>query len=76
MEVIQSPELAPSDFHLFLHFTKHRAGQTIDEDNMVEMEASERLRAHAAQFCDIGTQKLIHSLTNALTRVVIMLKNI
>jgi hypothetical protein len=74
--MIQSPELAPSDFHLFLHFTKHLAGQTIDEDNMVEKEASEWLRAHAAQFCDVGTQKLVHSVTNALTRVVIMLRNI
>jgi len=31
-----SPDLAPSDFHLFLHLKTHLAGQKFDEDEVQE----------------------------------------
>jgi hypothetical protein len=60
---------------LFLHFKKHLAGQKFHEDEEVKNEVTTWLRAQAALFYDIGIQKLVPRLTNALTKVVIMLKN-
>ena len=34
-----SPDLAPSDFHLFLHLKKHLAGKKFDDDDEVQEEA-------------------------------------
>ena len=31
-----SPDLAPSDFHLFLHLKKHLAGKKFDDDDEVQ----------------------------------------
>jgi hypothetical protein len=33
-----SPELAPSDFHLFFHLKKHLAGKNFDDDDEVQVE--------------------------------------
>jgi hypothetical protein len=33
-----SPDLAPSDFHLFLHLKKHLAGQKFHEEEEVKNE--------------------------------------
>jgi hypothetical protein len=71
-----SPDLAPSDFHLFLHLKKHLAGQTFHVDEEVKNEVTTWLRAQAAEFYDIGMQKLVPRLKkNALTKVVITLIN-
>jgi len=32
VKVAHSPDLSPSDFHLFLHLKKHLAGQKFHED--------------------------------------------
>jgi hypothetical protein len=37
-----SPDLAPSDFHLFLHLKKHLAGKIFDDDDEVQEEACSR----------------------------------
>jgi histone-lysine N-methyltransferase SETMAR len=57
-----SPDLAPSDFHLFLHLKEHLAGQKFHEDEEVKIEVTAWLCAQAAEFCDIGIHKLIPKL--------------
>jgi hypothetical protein len=37
-----SPDLTPSDFHLFLHLKKHLAGKMFDDDDEVQEEACSR----------------------------------
>jgi hypothetical protein len=69
------PELALHDFHIFLHLKKHLASQKFHEDEEVKNEVTTWLCTQAAEFYDIRTQKLLSRLTNALTKVVITLKN-
>jgi histone-lysine N-methyltransferase SETMAR len=57
-----SPDLAPSDFHLFLHLKKHLDGQKFHEDEGVKSEVTTLLHAQAAVFYDIGIQKLVPRL--------------
>jgi hypothetical protein len=54
-----SPDLVPSNFHLFLHLKKHLTGQKFHEDKEVKNEVTTWLRAQAAEFCNIGIQKLV-----------------
>jgi len=49
-----SPDLAPGDFHLFLHLKKHLTGRKFDEDEFTPL-----LRAKAAELYDIGMQNLV-----------------
>jgi histone-lysine N-methyltransferase SETMAR len=49
-----SPDLAPSDFNLFLHLKKFLAGQCFNNDEDVK-----RAVQKAATFYDEGIQKLI-----------------
>jgi hypothetical protein len=62
------PDLAPSDFHLFLHLKKHLAGQKFHEDEEVENEVTTWLRAQAAGLYDIGIQKLVPGLNKCLDK--------
>jgi hypothetical protein len=54
--------------HLLLHIKKQMAGQTYNEDEEVKNEATAWLRAHVAEFCDIGIQNLIPRLNKCLDR--------
>jgi hypothetical protein len=63
-----SPDLVPSDFHLFLHLKKHLAGQKFHEDEEVKNEVTTWLRAQAAEFYDIGIQKLVSTLNKCLDK--------
>jgi histone-lysine N-methyltransferase SETMAR len=45
----QSPDLAPSDFHLFLHLKKHLAGHTFHKDEEVKNKVTTWWRAQAAE---------------------------
>jgi histone-lysine N-methyltransferase SETMAR len=63
-----SPDLAPSDFHLFLHLKKHLAGQKFYEDEEVKNEVTTCLCAQAAEFYDIGIQKLVPRLNKCLDK--------
>ena len=63
-----SPDLAPTDFHLFLHLNKLLAGQKFHEDEEAKNEATTWLYAQSAEFCDIGTQNLVPRLNKWLDK--------
>ena len=54
-----SPDLAPSDYHLFLHLKKHLGGQRLQDDNEVKTSVIQWLTSQAAEFYEEGTQKLV-----------------
>jgi histone-lysine N-methyltransferase SETMAR len=60
-----SPDLAPSDFHLFLHLKKHLAGKNFDEDEVQE-EVMTWFKGQAADFYDPEIQKLVPRLNKYL----------
>jgi hypothetical protein len=51
-----------------LHFKKHLAGQKFHEEEEVKNEVTTWLCAQAAEFCDIGIQKLVHRLNKCLDK--------
>ena len=69
-----SPDLAPSDLHLFLHRKKFLAGKKFDDDDDVQEEVK-TFRGQAADFYDSRIQKLVPRLINVWTMPVTMLKN-
>ncbi|KDR24502.1 hypothetical protein L798_10791, partial [Zootermopsis nevadensis] len=56
-----SPDLAPSDFHLFLHLKKFLSGQCqrFENDREAEMVVTQWVPSQAADFYDTGIQKLV-----------------
>jgi histone-lysine N-methyltransferase SETMAR len=54
-----SPDLAPSDFHLFLHLKKFLASQSFNNDEDVKRAVQKWLSSQAAMFYDEGIQKLV-----------------
>ena len=63
-----SPDLASSDFHLFLHSEKQLASQKFHEDEEVKNEDATWLLARAAELCDIGIQNLVPRLNKCLDK--------
>ena len=61
----RSPDLAPSDFHLFLHLQKHLAGKKFDDDDEVQ-EVMTWFKGQARDFYDSGIQKLVPRLNKCL----------
>jgi len=61
-----SPDLAPSDFQLFLHLNKHLAGKKCEDDDEVQDEVMKWFKGQAAEFYDSGTQKLVPRLNKCL----------
>jgi hypothetical protein len=59
---------------LFLHSKKRLAGQKFHEDKEVKNEVTTWLCAQAAEFYDIGIQKLVPRLNKASTKVEEQLK--
>jgi hypothetical protein len=53
---------------LFLHLKKHLASQKFYEDEEVKNEVTAWLRAQAAEFYDIGIQKLVTRLNKCLDK--------
>jgi hypothetical protein len=49
-----SLDLAPSDFHLFLHLKKHFAGKKSDNNDEVLEEVMTWFKGQAADFYDSG----------------------
>jgi len=47
-------DLAPSDFHLFLHLKKHLDGKNFDDDDKVQEEVMTWFIGLAADFYDSG----------------------
>jgi histone-lysine N-methyltransferase SETMAR len=55
-----SPDLAPSDFHVFLHLTTFLAGRRFhNNNNKVKEAVNTWLASQAASFYDAGIQKLV-----------------
>ncbi|GFX10618.1 histone-lysine N-methyltransferase SETMAR [Trichonephila clavipes] len=54
-----SPDLAPSDYHLFMHLKKHLVGQHHSDDDEVKTTVKQWLSNQAASFFDDGIQKLV-----------------
>jgi len=61
-----SPDLAPSDFHLFLYLKKHLAGKKFDNDNEMQEEVMTWFKAQAADFYDSGIHQLVPRLKKCL----------
>jgi hypothetical protein len=68
-EILDHPlykqDLAPSDFHLFLHLKKHLAGKKFGDDGVQE-EVMSWFRGQAADFYDLTIQKLVPRLDRCL----------
>ena len=47
-----SPDIAPSDFHLFLHLTKHLVGKKFDDDDEMQEEVMTWFKGQAEDFYD------------------------
>jgi hypothetical protein len=54
-----SPDLAPSDFHVFLHPKTFLGGWRFHDDNEVKEAVNTWFASQAASFYDAGTQKLM-----------------
>jgi len=65
-----SPDIAPSDFHLFLHLKKYIAGKKFDDDDEVQEEVMTRFNGQAADFYDSGTQNLFPRFNKCLDNAV------
>jgi len=61
-----SPDLAPSDFHLFLQLKKNLAGRNFDDDDEVQEEVMTWFKGLVADFYDSGIQKLVPRLNKYL----------
>ncbi len=54
-----SSDLAPSDFHLFLHLKKFLGGKRFDDDDDLKDAVQKWLTSQAAAFYEEGIQKLV-----------------
>ena len=54
-----SPDLAPSDVHLFLHLKKFLGGKRFDDDDDLKDAVPKWLTSQAAAFYEEGIQKLV-----------------
>jgi hypothetical protein len=68
-------DLAPSDFHLFLHLKKHLAGKKFDDDVEVQEEVMTWFKEQAAGFYVSGIQRLVPRLNKCLDNAGDYVKN-
>jgi histone-lysine N-methyltransferase SETMAR len=54
-----SPDLAPSDFHLFGRLKKHFGGKCFGDDEEAETEVQKWLRQQSKDFCSAGFVALV-----------------
>jgi histone-lysine N-methyltransferase SETMAR len=54
-----SPDLAPSDLHVFLHLKTFLGGQRFHDDSDVKEAVNTWFASQAASFYDAGIQKLV-----------------
>ena len=64
--LLYSPDVAPSDFHFFLHLKKHLAGKKFDDHDEVQKEVMTWFKRQTADFYDLGIQKLVLRLNKCL----------
>ena len=62
-----SPDLAPSDIHLFLHLKPFLAGRQFHDDNEVKEAVTTCFASQAAAFYDEGIQKLVQRYDKCLS---------
>jgi len=55
-------DLAPSNFHLFLHLKKHLAGKKFNDNDELQQEVMTWFKGQAADFYDSEIQKLVPRL--------------
>lgn len=68
----QSPNPAPSNFHLFLHLKRFHAGNKFDSVDESKESVEEWLMSQAADFREQGLQTLVPCYDNAPVLAVIM----
>jgi hypothetical protein len=62
----RNPDLAPSDFHLFLHLKSFFAGWRFHDDNEAKEAVTTCFASQAASFYDEGIQKLMQCYEKCL----------
>ena len=65
-----NPDLAPSDFHLFLHLKSFLAGRRFHDDSEVKETVTMCFTSQAASFYDEGIQKLVQRYDKCLNNGV------
>lgn len=63
-----SPDLAPSDFHLFRYLKEFLGGKRFDTDDEVKEAVKDWLSSQAADFYDLGLQKLVERHDKCLNK--------
>jgi len=61
-----SRDLAPSDFHLFLHLKSFLAGRQFHDDKKVKEAITTCFALQVAPFCDEGIQKMVQRYDKCL----------
>ncbi|GBM68315.1 Histone-lysine N-methyltransferase SETMAR [Araneus ventricosus] len=64
-----SPDLAPSDFHLFRHLKHHLGGNHYNDDEDVETAVTSWLSEQAAGFYEEGIQNLVVRYDKCLNKL-------
>jgi hypothetical protein len=54
-----SPDLAPSDYHLFMHLKQWLASQSFEDADRLKTGVTTWFKSLAADFYDTGTRKLV-----------------
>jgi len=54
-----SPDLAPSDFHLYIHLKKFQGGKWLDDDNDLKDAVQKWLTSQVGAFYEEGIQNLV-----------------
>lgn len=63
-----SPDLAPSDYHLFRYLKGFLGGQRFDTDEEVKTTVEDWLSSQAADFYDVGINKLVERYDKCLNK--------
>jgi len=63
-----SPDVAPSNFHVFPALKKHPGGKKFSSDKEVQEEIVSYLRDAAATWYDTGIQKFVVRMTMVIER--------
>ncbi|GBM24462.1 hypothetical protein AVEN_41107-1 [Araneus ventricosus] len=64
-----SPDLAPSDFHLFRHLKHHLCGNHYNDDEDVKTAVTSWLSEQAASFYEEGIQNLVVRYDKCLNKL-------
>jgi histone-lysine N-methyltransferase SETMAR len=64
-----TPDLAPSDFHLYLHLKSFLAGRRFHDDNEVKEAVTTCFASQAASFYHEGIQKLVQRYDKCLNNI-------